>query len=133
MAAPYGGSIRLYTSKEARAFYDDIVREKQMPSMSSAFALAAAIGFLLDDLSCKVTKPQELMNVYSFDDSMLFEILVSWRFPDLEPKERLQYVLDYAESGVVHLRKHYQKYNGIDLSMLMKEIKGKDTEENSNQ
>ncbi len=122
MSAPFGGTVRVYVTKKVKAFFDSVLGSKQMPSLSSVFSLSAAIGFILEDDSHKVSKPLEIMNVYTFEDAMLFEILIAWRHPDLSPKERLQKAQEYAESGAIHLQKHYKKYNGIDLSILMNDL-----------
>ena len=123
MSLNFGGARRVYGSKEAKEFYDEMVDlEKQLPSHPVMFSLAATAGLLIGKREKLKNRQGELINMYSFEDAPLFEIILARFHPELTPKERLQYLEEYAEAGVSFLRNHREKYRSIDVAMLIHDL-----------
>jgi hypothetical protein len=125
MSIQFGGERKIAVSKKSKEIYDELVtREKLLPDMSTMFALAASLG-LLEGKRKPLETTDELVNVYSFTDATLFELLITWKHPELEPDGRLKVLQEYAEYGVDRIYDHFQRFSGIDISILVEEAKGK--------
>ena len=125
MSIQFGGERKIAVSKKSKEIYDELVtREKLLPNMSTMFALAASLG-LLEGKRKPLETTDELVNVYSFSDAIMFELLITWKHPDLEPNGRLKVLQEYAEYGVDRIYDHFQKFSGIDISILVEEAKEK--------
>jgi hypothetical protein len=125
MSIQFGGERKIFVSKKSKEIYDELVTlEKLLPDMSTMFALSASLG-LLEGKRKPLESNDELVNVYSFSDATMFELLIAWKHPELDPEGRLKVLQEYAEYGVGRIYDHFRKFSGIDISILVEEAKGK--------
>ena len=124
MSLNFGGERRIYGPSETAELYNEIVKiEKLLPSAPVLFSLTATAGILLRKRTKLKNRNGELVNVYSFEDAPLFEIIMARLHPGITPKERLLYLQEYAETGLEFLKEHRKKYQSIDVAMLIHDLR----------
>jgi len=114
----WGNKSRVQTG--VKKYYDYLVREYPhwFPALTDLFEASAALG-IAHGKQKELAKKEDLANVVNLD-SAVFYVLMSLRFPEKTPEERLEELEKFAEYGVTKLYEEIQETGEVGFTQYLK-------------
>jgi len=114
----WGNKSRVQTG--LKKYYDYLVSEypRWFPALTDLFEASAALG-IAHDKQTNLAKKEDLANVVNLD-SAVFYVLMSLRFPEKTPEERLEELEKFAEYGVAKLYEEIQETGEVGFTQYLK-------------